>query len=44
MAIRDKVDTEKMGSPAFLMVLTGGSMAYQRADGIWVVSFGCMKA
>jgi predicted AAA+ superfamily ATPase len=44
LAIRDKVDAEKMGPPAFLMVLTGGSMAYQRADGIWVVPIGCLKA
>ena len=33
-----KIDDEKMGRPAFMMVLTGvGSYAYQREDGVLVV-------
>ncbi len=39
-----KVDTEKMGKPAFLMVLTGGQFAYKRSDGVLVVPIGCLKA
>jgi hypothetical protein len=38
-----KVDTEKMGRPSFLMVLTGGEYAYQRKDGVWVVPIGCLR-
>lgn len=38
-----KVDEERMGRPAFLMVLTGGEYAYQRKDGVLVVPIGCMK-
>ncbi len=38
-----KIDTEKMGEPAFLMVLTGGQFAYKRSDGVLVVPIGCLK-
>ena len=38
-----KVNDEKMGSPSFLMVLTGGEYAYQRKDGVLVVPIGCLK-
>lgn len=44
LAIAEKIDTEKMGAPAFLMVLTGGQFAYQRKDGVWVVPIGCLGA
>lgn len=44
LAIAGKIDTEKMGAPAFLMVLTGGQFAYQRKDGVWVVPIGCLGA
>lgn len=38
------LDTEKMGQPAFLMVLTAvGPYAYRRADGIYVVPVGSLK-
>jgi uncharacterized protein len=37
------VNTEKMNEPAFLMVLTGGNVAYQRPDGVLVVPVGCLK-
>lgn len=37
------IDTEKTGAPSFLMVLTGGEYAFQRADGVWVVPLGCLK-
>jgi uncharacterized protein len=42
--LAQKIDTRKMGEPAFLMVLTGvGNYAYTRADGVLVVPVGCLK-
>lgn len=39
-----KIDTEKMNTPSFLMVLTGtGDWAYRRKDGVYVVPIGCLK-
>lgn len=39
-----KIDEQKMGKPAFLMILTAvGPYAYKRADGIWIVPIGCLK-
>lgn len=44
LKLRDKIDTNKMTSPAFLMVLTAvGNFAYQRKDGIYVVPITCLK-
>ena len=43
-AMQEKIDTEKMNSPSFLMVLTGiGDYAYRRHDGVCVVPIGCLK-
>ncbi len=42
--LRDKIDTDKMKVPAFLMVLTGTSKyAFQREDGVYVVPIGCLR-
>ena len=39
-----KIDTDKMKSPAFLMVLTAvGDYAYRREDGVYVVPIGCLR-
>ena len=39
-----KIDTTKMKTPSFLMVMTGlGDYAYQRDDGVWVVPVGSLK-
>ena len=38
------VDTQKMGAPAFMMVLTAGEFAYRRDDGVLVVPIGCLTA
>ncbi len=38
-----KVDSDKMNQPSFLMVLTGGQVAYRRPDGVLVVPIGCLK-
>ena len=43
-ALKNKIDTDKMKEPAFLMVLTGtGDYAFRRKDGIYVVPIGCLK-
>ena len=42
--LKNKLDTTKMKSPAFLMILTGvGNYAYKRKDNIYVVPIGCLK-
>ena len=40
---KEKVDTDKYGEPAFLMVLTGTEYSYRRDDGIYIVSIGNLK-
>lgn len=43
-AFRDKIDTTKMKTPSFLMVVTGtGRYAYRREDGVYVIPIGCLK-
>lgn len=42
--LSDKIDTDKMNAPSFMMVLTGiGQYAYRRSDGVYVVPIGCLK-
>ncbi len=42
--LADNLDTTRMTAPSFLMVLVAvGSMAYKRADGVYVVPIGCLK-
>lgn len=43
LAVKERIDSERMGEASFLMVLTGGEYAYQRPDGIWVVPLACLK-
>jgi len=43
LRLSEKVDKEKMNNPSFLMVLTGGQVAYKRDDGVLVVPIGCLK-
>lgn len=39
-----KINTDKMNTPSFLMILTGiGDYAYKRKDGILVVPIGTLK-
>lgn len=43
-ALTADIDTTRMKSPSFMMVLTGiGDFAYQRDDGVLVVPIGCLK-
>jgi predicted AAA+ superfamily ATPase len=41
--LRERINTEKMKEPSFLMILTGTEFAYKRKDGIYVVPIGCLK-
>lgn len=41
--LKNKVNTEKMREPSFLMILTGTEIAYRRKDGVYVVPLGCLK-
>lgn len=44
LKLADKIDTEKMRKPAFLMVLCGvAPFAYRREDGVFVVPIACLK-
>lgn len=40
--LSEKIDTDKMGKPSFMMVLTAGEYAYRRKDGVWVVPLGTL--
>lgn len=43
-ALSEKIDTDKMKAPSFLMVLTAvGEYAYRRDDGVYVVPIGALK-
>jgi len=43
-SLADKIDTDKMKAPSFMMVLIGvGQYAYRRPDGVYVVPIGCLK-
>lgn len=42
-ALANKIDTDKMKAPSFLMILTAtGDYAYRRTDGIFVIPIGCL--
>lgn len=43
LQLKNKVNTEKMKEPSFLMILTGTEIAYRREDGVYVVPLGCLK-
>ncbi|MCL2334173.1 MAG: DUF4143 domain-containing protein [Candidatus Methanoplasma sp.] len=43
LKIKEKVESETMGSPSFLAVVTATEYAYTRKDGIHVVPIGCLK-
>ncbi|MGD9558724.1 MAG: hypothetical protein AB7V25_16985, partial [Mangrovibacterium sp.] len=43
LALKAKIDEDKMGQASFLMVITGGQYAYHRNDGVLVVPIGCLK-
>ena len=41
--LKDRIDTERMTPPSFLMVLTASEYAYRRRDGVYVVPIGCLR-
>ena len=43
ISLKNKVNTDKMREPSFLMILTGTELAYKRDDGVLVVPIGCLK-
>lgn len=43
-SLESKIDTTRMKSPAFKMILTAvGKYAFRREDGIYIVPIGCLK-
>jgi hypothetical protein len=43
ISLKERVNTDKMRKPSFLMILTGTELAYKRKDGVIVVPIGCLK-
>ena len=44
MKLRNKIDTNIMSKPSFMMILTAvEKYAYQREGGIYIVPIGCLK-
>ena len=43
LKLSNRIDTDKVGKPSFLMILTAGQFAYRRHDGVYVVPLACLK-
>ncbi len=44
LKLSEKIDTQSMKAPAFMMVLTAtGKFAFRREDGVWVVPIGTLR-
>ena len=43
LALKSRVNENKMGEASFLMVMTGGQYAYRRNDGVLVVPVACLR-
>jgi predicted AAA+ superfamily ATPase len=41
--LKERINTEKMGEPSFLMVLTAGEYAFRTIEGVQIVPIGCLK-
>lgn len=41
--ISNDIDEEKTGKPAFLMVITKGTVALKREDGVYVIPLACLR-
>ena len=39
----ERINSERMQAPSFLMIITATGYAYRRKDGIYVVPIGCLK-
>jgi predicted AAA+ superfamily ATPase len=42
-SLREKINTDKMKEPSFLMVLTATEFGYRRPDGVYVLPIGCLR-
>lgn len=44
LKLSNKINTDKMNKPSFLMVLTAtGNYSYKRDDGVYIIPIGCLK-
>ena len=43
IALSNKIDTDRMKPPSFLMILTATGYGYQREDGVYIAPIGCLK-
>ena len=43
LKLRQKVETARMGEPAFLMVITAGEYAYRRPDGVMIAPLATLR-
>jgi predicted AAA+ superfamily ATPase len=41
--LRNKVDTDEMNPPSFLLIITSTGFSHKREDGVFVVPIGCLK-
>lgn len=44
LKLKERINTEKMNEPSFLMILTGTPYAYRSEEGVWIVPIGCLKS
>lgn len=42
LALKNKIDIDRMGSPSFLMIVTATQYAYRREDGVIVCPLSCL--
>lgn len=43
LRLKQKIDSDRMGEPAFLAVITGTDFAYTRDDGVHVIPITCLR-
>lgn len=43
LKLRDRVDADDMGEPAFMAVITADGTAYTRDDGVHVIPLSCLR-
>ncbi len=43
LKLKERINTDKMSNPSFLMILSATDIGYTRKDGIHVVPIGCLK-
>lgn len=43
LKLKDKIDSDEVGEPAFMAVVTADGAAYTREDGIHVIPLSCLR-